>query len=70
VLEFFALPAPTGVAVAVAGDGCAVAATGAGGMWSGTGGKVSDPLVPQAPSVMLASKASTRCRRMGQLVNG
>jgi len=69
VLEFFALPAPTGVAVAVVGDGCAVAATGAGGV-VGTGGKVSDPLVPQAPSVMLASKASTRCRRMGQLVNG
>jgi len=54
---------------AMIGAGTAVAATGAGGV-VGTGGRVSDPLVPQAPSVMLASKASTRCWRMGQWVNG
>ena len=67
MLEFFALPASG--AVAVAGDGGAIAATGAGDV-RGAGGKVSEPLVPQAPSVTLASKASTRCWRMGQLVNG
>jgi hypothetical protein len=66
VLEFFALPASG--AVAVAGTGGAVAATGAGDV-RGAGGKVSDPLVPQAPSAMPVSKASTRCCRIGQSVN-